>query len=168
MWAGISFPNMLGAITLKYYKACLWKGWGFWLQSLNLSRGQRETVVNKSPGLVEGSGGGPWRSAQPGQFLSVPGQLHRVSRTRSSSRGDPCHVDRASQKEMAGEIGRDWLLFHSDALVKSSFTMTLVLIPWPELQWTFPWLISIFYFSLQIWVYGWKKNVARRCPCKQS
>lgn len=91
-----------------------------------------DRAVNKSTGLVEGPRGGPRRSGQSGQFLSVPGQLHRVSRTQSSSRGEPCHVDRASQKEMAGELRRGWLLFHSDALVQFLFTVTLILPPWLE------------------------------------
>lgn len=123
------------------------------LEHKPLERMEWDRAVNKSTGLVEGPRGGPRRSGQSGQFLSVPGQLHRVSRTQSSSRGEPCHVDRASQKEMAGELRRGWLLFHSDALVQFLFTVTLILPPWLEGEAeVFHDLFSSFFFPFQVWV----------------
>ena len=119
--------HAFGAITLKCYKACLWKGWGFWLQSPNLSRGQCGTAENKSTGLLEGFGEGPWRSGQPGQFLSVPGLLHGVSRTwvllprRSMPRGQ-------SFPERDGRRIRERLTFISKwCFGKIVFTVTFIL-----------------------------------------
>lgn len=43
------------------------------LASIPLRRKAWDRVVNKSTGLLEGLWVSPWRSCQPGQFLSVPG-----------------------------------------------------------------------------------------------
>lgn len=127
MWAAILFPNMLGAITLKYYKACLWNGWGLWPQSPNLSRGQCETEHEQR---CRPFGGIVGRSLEVWSARSIPVSAWRapwVSRTLSSW-GDPCHVDRVSQKEMAGEVD-----FYFTAMLWQNshpWWLFLILPPW--------------------------------------
>lgn len=126
------------------------------LEPKPLQRTVWDRAENKSTDPMAGLWVSPWRFWLA---WSVPVSAWRapcISRTQSPCWRSPCHMDRVSQKEMAGDIRRGWLLFCSNALA-IGFTLTLSHSATMMLSgsWILQWFILIFF--PQVWCMAAKR-----------